>query len=396
MAKGNNAVAELSRADHAARMADYVAEGERRARRFGNRGPARFDGDGRLDAEIVDAYDEHGFYVFEGVVDAAEVADLRAGVQDMIDRAPVRRGAAVDAQGRPALGRDYAIEPYLLVKPLSDPWGGTDKLAGRHPSKMTEAVPDADAPEEVPYLLFGMCQAIPAALRLYGHPTVLGIAATLNGVDFVPYNDGIFVKQPGLGGSVAWHQDGVTHWDSPNWDRGIHGFNFQVQLYPTTAANGLWVVPGTHRTGRVDIKSKVAANGGSDMLPDALPLLCAAGDLTIVNRQMLHGSFANTSPDPRISITFGFHRRSSVLGVRGKLALKGDDLTWKEGPAYDERRIFDRSAVIAVAVDARRQHRPDEAPFSYQPFVGLEEDFRFGEATFDRVIRDYNTKDLAI
>ena len=225
---------------------------------------------------------------------------------------------------------------------------------------------------------------------------MLGIATTINGVDFVPYNDAIFVKQPGLGGSVAWHQDGVTHWESPHWDQGIHGFNFQVQLYPTTAANGLWVVPGTHRTGRVDIKAKVAANGGSDMLPDALPLLCAAGDLTIVNRQMLHGSFANTSPDPRISITFGFHRRTSVLGVRGKLALKGDDLAWKEGPAYDEQRIFDRSAVIAVAIDARHQHHPDQEPFHYRPFAGLEDGFRFDGATFERVIRDYNTKDLAI
>jgi ectoine hydroxylase-related dioxygenase (phytanoyl-CoA dioxygenase family) len=237
---------------------------------------------------------------------------------------------------------------------------------------------------------------MPAALRLYGHPQLLAIAAAVNGPDFVPYNDAIFVKQPGLGGSVAWHQDGVTHWDSPDWDAGIHGFNFQVQLYPTTAANGLWVVPGTHRQGRVDIKARVAANGGSDMLPDAVPLLCDAGDVTIANRQILHGSFANTSPDPRVSITFGFHRRSSVLDVRGKLSLKGDDLRWTDGPAYDEQRIFDRSAVIAVAIDARRQHFGDEEPYRYQPFAGLEDDFRFDEATFERVIRDYNTRDLAI
>jgi hypothetical protein len=314
----------------------------------------------------------------------------------MIERAPVRRGADVDARGRRALGRDYAIEPYLLIKPLSDPWGGTDALAGRHPTQMTQPEPDAGAPEEVPYLMFGMCQAIPAALRLYGHPTLLGIAASINGDDFVPYNDAIFVKQPGLGGSVSWHQDGVTHWDAPNWDEGIHGFNFQVQLYPTTAANGLWVVPGTHRRGRVDIKQLVADNGGSDMLGDAVPLLCDAGDVTVVNRQCLHGSYANTSPDPRVSITFGFHRRSSVLGVRGKLSIKGDDVRWVAGAAYDEQRIFDRSAVVAVAIDARRRHRSDEAPYRYEPFAGLEDDFRYGDEAFERVLRDYNTKDLAI
>jgi hypothetical protein len=385
----------LTRAEHAAGMADYVRQGERRAQEIGNRGPVSFDDGGRLHPDIVAAYWEHGFYVFQGVVSPDEIDELRAGVHEMIDRAPVRRGATLDASGRPALGRDYAVDPYLLIKPLSDPWGGTDKLAGRHPSKMTEPVPDLGAPEEVPYLMFGMCQAVPAALRVYGHPQVLVIAEAVNGPDFVPYNDAIFVKLPGLGGSVAWHQDGVTHWDSLHWDEGIHGFNFQVQLYPTTAANGLWVVPGTHKTGRVDIKARVADNGGSDMLPDAVPLLCDAGDVTIANRQILHGSFANTSADPRVSITFGFHRRSSVLGVQGKLVVNSDS---RQGPGhiYDEQRIFERSAVVAVAIDARRQHWPDEAPYCYQPFAGLEDDFRFNDETFERVIRDYNTKDLAI
>ena len=31
----------------------------------------------------------------------------------------------------------------------------------------------------------------------------------------VPYNDAIFIKQPGLGASVAWHQDGIVHWNKP-------------------------------------------------------------------------------------------------------------------------------------------------------------------------------------
>ncbi len=377
-------------------MADYAADGERRARAFGNRGPVRLDEQGQLHADIVDAFLEHGCYVFEGVIGERELDELRAEVTDMIERAPVRKGAALDAQGRPALGRDYAVDPYLLTTPLSDPWGGTKLLGGRHPMKMTEARADADAPEQVVFLMFGMCQAMPSALRLYGHPQLLMIAAAINGADFVPFNDAIFVKQPGVGGSVSWHQDGVTHWDAPNWDAGIHGFNFQVQLYPTTAANALWVVPGSHHRGKADIPSIVQGNGGSDRLPDAIPLLCAAGDVTVVNRQVLHGSFANSSPDPRVSITFGFHRRSSVLGVQGKLSIKPDDSRWAGGTVYDEERLFERSAVIAVAIDARRQHHPDEQPYHYLPFTGLEDDFRYNADTVERVIRDYNTKDLSI
>ncbi len=379
----------LSRDEHAKDMAAYLEAGMARAEAIGNKGPIRFDASGDLHPDIRAAYWRHGYYVFEGVVDAAEVAALRRDANEMLERAPVRPGAELDAKGRPALGRDQARETYTFIKPLSDPWGGTELLNGRHPSRMTEPVPDGDAPEDVVYLMYGMCQSMPSGLRVYGHPKLLAVAQAINGPDFVPYNDAIFVKQPGLGGSVAWHQDGVTHWDNPAWDEGIHGFNFQVQLYETTAANCLWVVPATHKGGRVDIKAKVAANGGSDRLPDAVPLICAPGDVTIVNRQMLHGSFANTSPDIRISLTFGFHRRASVLGQRGALKMSADQV-------YDETRIEERSAVIAVAIDARRLDRPDETSFAYQPFAGREAEFAFNDETWDRVIRDYNTRDLAI
>ena len=380
---------EPTRAEHAARIAAYLSAGEKRARGLANRGPMRFGPDGGLHPDILAAYWKHGFYVFEGVIGEAELGELRADADMMIERAPVRPGADLDLRGRPALGRDYAREPYTLVKPLSDPWGGTGKLNGRHPHRMTQPTPDADAPDYAVFLMYGMCQAMPAALRVYGHPCLLAVAEAINGPDFVPYNDAVFVKQAGVGGSVAWHQDGVTHWDSPDWDEGSHGFNFQVQLYPTTPANCLWVVPGTHKSGRIDIRRRVAENGGDEKLPDAVPLICGAGDVTAVNRQMLHGSFANTSPDKRISITMGFHRRRSVLGQKGKLSMGADQV-------YDERRIFERSAVIQVAIDARRQRFPEEAPFRYRPFKGLEERFRYNAETFERVIRDYNTKDLAI
>lgn len=308
----------------------------------------------------------------------------------MIERAPVTPDAKVDAQGRPARGIDFGKPAYRLAKPLADPWGGTQLLGGRHPTKMTQPTPDADAPDYVVFLMYGMCQSMPAGLRLYGHPDLLTVAEGINGPDFTPYNDAIFVKQPGLGGSVSWHQDGVTHWDAPDWDEGIHGFNFQVQLYATTPANGLWILPGSHKLGRIDIKALVAENGGSERLPGAVPLVCGAGDVTIVNRQMLHGSFANTSEDLRISLTFGFHRRKSVLGAKAGLSMA------VSGAVYDEAMIFDRSAVVQVAIDARSQHFPSETSFAYQPFKGLEDQFRFNEATKETVIRDYFMKDLAI
>ena len=376
-------------AEHAAGMAAYFRDGERRARSLGNRGPIRFKRGNALDDAILEAYWQHGFYVFENVIDADELAELRTDMTTLLARAPAAPDADVDAAGRPAIGQEFERPTFSFIKPLADPWGGTGRLGGRHPSKMVEPTPAQDAPDAVVYMAHGMCQTMPSGLRLYGHPQLLAIAENVNGADFTPFNDAIFVKQPGLGGSVAWHQDGLTHWGSPDWDEGIHGFNFQVQLYATTPGNCLWVMPGTHKLGKLDIKAMVAANGGSERLPGAVPLLCEPGDVTIVNRQALHCSFANTSDALRISLTFGFHRRASVLGVAGKLSQNVDTV-------YDEARVFERSAVIAVAIDARRQRHPLETPYVYQPFVGLEDDYRHNDDTHERIIRNYNLKDLGI
>ncbi|MDE0421575.1 MAG: phytanoyl-CoA dioxygenase family protein [Gammaproteobacteria bacterium] len=389
MSETAQVIRQPSAREHAAAMADYIHHGERRAKEIGNRGPIHFKDGYALADEILTAYWEHGFYVFENAIAAEEIAELRADTNRMLERAPVGRGAEVDALGRPALGRGFKRPAFTFIKPLSDPVGGTNQLGGRHPSKMVEPDPGESAPEEVVHMAYGMCQHMESGLRLYGHPKLLAIAENINGPDFTPFNDAIFIKQPGLGGSVAWHQDGITHWQSPTWNEGIHGFNFQVQLYPTTPGNCLWVMPGTHKTGRLDIKAMIEENGGSERLPGAVPLLCKPGDVTMVNRQTLHCSFANTSPDLRISLTFGFHRRASVLGAKGGLGSE-------ETTVYDEQRIFDRSAVIAVAIDARRQRFPEEAPYRYQPFAGLEDDFRWSPETYERVIRDYNTRDLGI
>mgnify|MGYP003322747272 FL=1 len=122
---------------------------------------------------------------------------------------------------------------------------------------MADPKPSNDAPEWTPIFLLGNLQLMDSCLRLYGHPKLLAVAEAVNGADFVPYNEVTFLKEPGLGPSYAWHQDGTTHWESSDWDEGAHGFNFMAQLYPSTAGNGVWVLPGSHKLGKVDIHQKV-------------------------------------------------------------------------------------------------------------------------------------------
>ena len=374
--------------DQEAAMRAYLAEGERRAFTLGNRGPIRFNADGKVHADIFEAYWRCGFYVFEGVLGPEELADIEADLKDILDRLPIRKGAPLDRHGRPALAADNKAATLLWSRPLGDPAGGTSFANGRHPVKMFEPKAAAHAPEEIVYLILGSLQFSEAALRVYGHPRLLAVAAAVNGDDFVPFNEALFIKEPGLGASVAWHQDGITHWDSPDFDAGSHGFNFMAQLYGCTAANGVWVVPGSHAPGRADIRA-MAARAGSDRLQDAVPLICKPGDVAITNRQAVHGSFANTSPDWRVTVNFGFHRRRSVLGVNAPATLHG------AAGVYDAARIAQRARVIGYAIDARRQRYPDETPFLYQPHAATGETFRW-DAQAKQSMKDYNLLDLSI
>ena len=367
---------------------DYFRIGKARAYALGNRGPLRSTADGAVHPDILTAYWRHGFYVLEGVLGDEELADLNTELAALLDRAPAGPDTDLDRHGRRAFGDAFTSPVFAFGKPLSDPYGGTAANYGRHPAKMSEPTPADDAPAHTVYFINGILQVMDSCLRLYAHPELLKVTEALNGADFAPFGDSIWIKEPGLGTSVAWHQDGTTHWDHPRWDEGMHGFNFMAQLCPTTPENALWVVPGSHKVGKIDIKAQVEANG-SDRLPDAVPMLCAPGDVAICNRQALHGSFANTSPDRRVSIVFGFHRLDAVRNVE-KRRPNGDTVV------YDDERIHQRSRVIQVAIDARAQRFPDETPYTYLPFVGEEDDNRWNEQTRRTVLKDYNLLNLGI
>lgn len=368
-------------------MERYRKEGEGRAMRLGNRGPLRLDSEGRPYPAILSAYSRCGFYIFEGLLGEEELKDIERDVAEILERAPATKGASVDRQGRPALSSDCKASNISWVRPLSDPLGGTSFANGRHPVKMNEPKPPSEAPEYVLQLVLGSLQFSEACLRLYGHPQLLAVAEAINGDDFTPFNEAVWIKQPGLGGSVAWHQDGWTHWQSPHLDEGTHGFNFMAQLYGCNATNGLWVVPGSHRIGKADIKAMVEA-AGSDRLPDAVPLICGPGDVVICNRQAVHGSFANTCEDVRVTINFGFHRRRAVLGV-----VSGG--VHNQVATYDDQRIRERSRLIMYAIDARKQRFPDEKPYRYKPLAVRADLYRWTPEA-KATLRDYNLLDLGI
>eukprot|EP01048_Picozoa_sp_COSAG05_P025733 COSAG05_NODE_6687_length_920_cov_1.157125_1_plen_227_part_10 len=166
------------------RWDSYVSDGLARGRCLGNRGALRLDGAGFLERDIVDSYHSTGFYVFEGVVAPAEVAEVLADFDELLTNAPSREGSTTDSTGKPSRFAEY----YGFYTP---PVVGESARVGMlsHPLMMLDS-----------------------AVRLAGHPGILTIAAGINGADFVPMNESIFEKPAVVGEATVWHQDGRVHW----------------------------------------------------------------------------------------------------------------------------------------------------------------------------------------
>ena len=373
--------------DEADAMKAYLINGEKNALALGNRGPIAFDENGNLSSAIKEAYSKNGFYIFEGVLNNEEVEDIKEDLENLRQQFPIGPESTLNAKGEPAMNAESKSLTLVWSKPLGDPLGGTELANGRHQIKMFEPEAKEDAPMAVPLILLGSLQFSDACLRTYAHPKLLKVAESINGKDFAPFNEALFIKEPGIGAAVSWHQDGVTHWESENFDEEIHGFNFMAQVYGSTAVNGVWVVPGTHKVGKIDIK-KIVAETGSERIDGAVPIVCNPGDVVICNRQLLHGSFPNCGFEPRVTVNLGFHKRSSVIGTQG-------GGIHSEAQVFDDEIIERRSRSIGYAIEARKQKYPNEEAYKYYPFEQSGKSFVWNDNSRED-LKDYNLEDLSI
>ena len=333
----------------------YRRKGLERAAQLGNRGPLRFDEDGVLTQDILDAYRRTGFYVFTGVLSPEECRELKREFDRVLDNAPLVNDGEVDMHGRPSrFSRHYSVEP---------PWSSNEAS-----DEDSEA---AGAPGIVRMLSHPL-MIMDSALRAYGHPDILKMIASVNGPDFVPFSESVFHKAAYQGFPTRWHQDGRTHWaedgtslERPDGSGKTHGVNLSVSWSHCTPENGLWVIPGSHRCWRL-------VDGGSfppitEWLPEAVPMTLAPGDCGLVNRSSMHGSYPNRSAARRVNMIMGFHKRASAIGTETTnvhaFARMGDK---RKTVKYTEEYVLRRARMIALAIDARRQRYPDEVPYEYQ------------------------------
>jgi len=178
---------------------------------------------------------------------------------------------------------------------------------------------------------------------LYGNPALLNLVESVYGPEFVPFGESIIVKFPGNGAEIPYHQDGKQNYHLK--DRGI---NVGFYLHNADESNGcLRVIPGSHRKGLVDVHALRDAH--YPILPGSVPLRVNAGECSIHDRSLIHGSLPNTSPDLRITVYFGYHKLDSVQGI------------------HSADHIRRRAQVISLCIHEREASSlfPDETPYTY-------------------------------
>jgi hypothetical protein len=257
-------------------------------------------------------YRRHGYVIARGMVSGAEVKLLRNAVGQLLAEAPIGPDQPRDREGSQVPHPD----DYSFLR-RDD---GTAVL-NRVNMPLSRS---ADL------------------LKVYANPRLLQAVEALYGPDWVPFAECIVIKLPHVGTPFRWHQDGLfSTGEGPE-----RGMNFGIYLYDSDTSNGcLYVVPDSHRNGRVDIAAQLASHG--ERLPGSIPVPAAAGDVVIHNRNLVHCSYPNHSADLRVTVYFGYHARATVEGhcesehirrrcqvVELALAARAAD------PRFDDRRQY--------------------------------------------------------
>ncbi len=154
-------------------------------------------------------------------------------------------------------------------------------------------------------------------LNIARHPRILDMVEQVLGPNFALWNSSFFAKPASNGKRTPWHQDG-EYWPI----RPLATCTVWIALDASTSENGcLRVIRGSHKDQRL---KKHRTNPSPDVTlhqelePDeyneseAVDLELKAGQISLHDVYLLHGSEPNTSDKPRRGMTLRFMPTSSV------------------------------------------------------------------------------------
>ena len=156
-----------------------------------------------------------------------------------------------------------------------------------------------------------------AFLNIARIPAILDMVEQLIGGDFALWNSSFFAKPARVGTKTPWHQDG-EYWPI----RPLATCSVWIAVDPATTENGcLRVIPGSHRRRKLGTHD---FNGAKDLsLPlelraeefdesTARDIVLEAGQVSLHDIYMVHGSEPNRSERPRRGMTLRYMPTTSV------------------------------------------------------------------------------------
>jgi len=176
----------------------------------------------------------------------------------------------------------------------------------------------------------------PAFLDICDNDAILDMVAQVIGPDIALWNSSFFAKPAHDGKRTPWHQDG-EYWPI----RPLATCTVWVAVDDATTENGcLRIIRGSHRDRALKRHNEVVADDVTlhqELDPaaydeaDAVDLVLEAGQISLHDVYLLHGSEANTSDNPRRGMTMRFMPTTSLFDR---------DLAARSA---QERRIIDHS-----------------------------------------------------
>ncbi|MBK1787985.1 phytanoyl-CoA dioxygenase family protein [Prauserella cavernicola] len=204
----------------------------------------------------------------------------------------------------------------------------------------------------------------PWAAELVRHPRLIAVATSLLGPDVLVWSSNIFVKEPGGESDLAWHQDALSYDLAGAMDR---AFRVWLTLTPATAENGtMRFACGTHRLGV--LQHRRGATEAELMRGDEVCLdldeftkhdvVLRAGQCSLHNMLIVHGSGLNKTSDARVSIAIDYLApsvRPSGDNPDSALLVSGRDRYGHFLPEHSARPGFDEAsrAEFERAVEIR-------------------------------------------
>lgn len=224
-----------------------------------------------IQQQDVDFYKENGYLLVKGVFNAAEVEEMRNGVENIINRAAAsKRDANAAWQG------EY-LPPEELRKLV---------LKGFHDVHYHDA----------------------SFTRAVIHPNMTAVLSKLIGPNVQLHHSKMLVKPPENGAAFPMHQD------HPYFPHEQHSMlAASVHLDRADDENGcLRVIPGSHRIGTIPHVGRHYLNHKEYPISDGTPCPADAGDVLFFSYLTIHGSNTNRSERTRRNVLFQYRDASDL------------------------------------------------------------------------------------